>query len=63
MTARLAMVEARSADQAVHRSLSLRIEANELRRDIGKARFLIEQVRRRFPGVHFGGESGVAASR
>jgi hypothetical protein len=55
MSARLAKVDTTDADHATH------LAVNELGRDIDKARFLIERLRRRFPDVDAVGESdGVA---
>jgi hypothetical protein len=63
MVERLAKVDARHGDRAAHRSLSLRLEANELRRDISKAAFLIDRLRRRFPTMELAAESEAAAGR
>jgi hypothetical protein len=63
MSARLANLEARTRDDAAHRDLSLRIEANGLHREISEARFLIERMRRRFPEIDLPGQSDTAASQ
>ena len=42
---------ARSALNAPKRNLAIRVAMTDLRRDIGKARFLIEGLHRRFPEV------------
>jgi hypothetical protein len=51
MTSRLAKVEGHPGAGQTHRGLTMRRQASELRRDIGKARFLIDQLHRRYPDL------------
>jgi hypothetical protein len=51
MACRLAKVEDHPGAGQTHRGLTMRREASDLRRDIVKARFLIDQLHRRYPDL------------
>lgn len=51
MAGRLAKLERQVGDERTKRNLVSRVEMADLRRDIGKARFLIERLHRSFPEV------------
>ena len=51
MAGRLAKLERQVGTDRTKRNLAIRVAMADLRRDIGKARFLIEGLHRRFPEV------------
>jgi hypothetical protein len=51
MTPRLVRAEREGACGDSSRARTIRREAAALRRDVGQAQFLIERLRRRYPGV------------
>ena len=51
MSSKLVTVEREGIGSGTSRARALRIQAAELRRDLDHARFLLERLDRRFPGV------------